>query len=699
LRSLRASILVLAALVVLMSPEAGYAYIGPGAGFAFMTSFLILFATFFLAFFFFLTWPIRFLIKKIRRRDKELHGKVDKVIVLGFDGLDPELVEQYLKKGLLPNIAALVERGSFKGMRSTTPPISPVAWSSFSTGVNPGKHNIFDFLAPERRSYLSKLSSAEIRPPTKWINLGKYRFPLGKPSYRPLRKSKPFWTILGEHEVFSSVIRVPITFPPEKFRTGVLISSLCVPDLRGTQGSFSFYSSNSDRIGSHTGGFAYKLEREGDGYVGDITGPPNAMLEGEPPMKIGFRIVPGDGNGNGKAATLLVGKDALELEPGKHSPWVRLEFNAGMGVRVQGISRFILQSLEPDVELYMTPINIDPEKPAMPISYPFYYSVYLSKLLGPYATLGLAEDTWALNERVIDEEQFVEQAYLINKEREDMLMNELEKVKKGAVICVFDITDRLQHMLWRYIDPGHPANRDKESEKHKNALEDLYVDVDRIVGEVMPYVTDKTALIIMSDHGFKAFRRGINVNAWLMKEGYLFLKDGEKAGEWFEGVDWNRTRAYALGLGGIFLNLKGREREGIVEPGEAHALALEIKSKLDGLRDPETGQVAIKNVYMGREVYSGPYTQEGPELIMGSSAGYRASWEAATGVVTEDVFVDNTKAWSGDHCIDPSCVPATLISNMKITAEDPSIMDIAPTILDLFGIKPPAYVDGRVILE
>ena len=707
LRTRAGFILIIGLAALLAAPEAGYAYIGPGAGFAFMTSFLILFATFFLAFFFFLTWPIRFLIKRLRRRGKAVEGRVDKVIVLGFDGLDPGLLQQYLKKGILPNIAQLIESGSFKAMRSTNPPISPVAWSSFSTGVNPGKHNIFDFLAPERRSYLSKLSSAEIRPPTRFIKIGRYKFPLGKPSYRPLRKSKPFWTILGENEIFSSIIRVPITFPPEKFSTGVLISSLCVPDLRGTQGSFSFFTSNPERIGQHTGGFAYRLERSGDGYSGKVEGPPNAMLEGEPPLELDFRLVlngsgaggsAGGGNG-GSEATLTIGKESFDLDLRKHSPWITLDFSAGLGIHVQGVARFILQSVEPDVEVYMTPINIHPENPAMPISYPFHYSVYLSKLLGPYATLGLAEDTWALNERIIDEEQFIEQAYIINREREDMLMNELDKVKKGAVVCVFDITDRMQHMMWRYIDPDHPANRDKESDKHRNALEEMYVDVDRIVGEVMPYVNERTALIVMSDHGFKAFRRGINLNAWLKEEGYLFLKEGAEAGEWFEGVDWSRTKAYALGLGGIFLNLKGREREGIVSRDEAAALVDEIKSKLSGLKDPETGHVGIKDVYAGREVYTGPYTMEGPELIMGCNAGYRASWEAATGIVTDEVFTDNTKAWSGDHCVDPTVVPATLISNRNITADHPSITDIAPTILDLFGIRPPAYIDGKVILD
>jgi len=688
--------LTLAALFVgILAPSAAHAYIGPGAGFAFLTSFLVLFATFFLAFIFFLTWPIRFAIKKIRRRGKGIKGDINRLIVVGFDGLDPVLLQRFMNKGNLPNIAALIEKGSFKQMWSTCPPISPVAWSSFSTGVNPGKHNIFDFLAPERKTYMSMLSSADIRPPTKWLPLGKYRLPLNKPSYRSLRKSKPFWTVLGENDIFSSVIRVPITFPPDKF-SGVQLSSLCVPDLRGTQGSFSFYSSNRESLGKYTGGFAYELTNGAGVYKGDLIGPENIMVKDAPPLRLPFKIEPAD---DGTSATLSVGKEICKLEPGKHSPWVTLEFSAGLGIKVRGISRFILKSVKPDLELYVTPINIDPEKPAMPISHPFYYSVYLSKLLGPYATLGLAEDTWALNERIIDEDQFLEQAYLINEEREKMLFNELDRVKKGAVICVFDITDRVQHMLWRYLDPDHPANRDKETTKHKDAIENLYIKVDKTVARLMPYIDDKTAFIVMSDHGFKGFNRGVNLNSWLKKEGYLHLKEGVTSGEWFDGVDWSKTKAYALGLGGLFINLKGRESQGIVTAEELPNLVMELKDLLSGLMDPETGKVAIKNAYDANEVYSGPYVADGPDLVIGYSAGYRASWECVTGQVTEEVFDDNTKSWSGDHCIDPSCVPAVLISNKKITSDSPSIQDIAPSILNLFGVKPPPYMDGKPIIE
>jgi predicted AlkP superfamily phosphohydrolase/phosphomutase len=395
----------------------------------------------------------------------------------------------------------------------------------------------------------------------------------------------------------------------------------------------------------------------------------------------------------------VIGNSEYGLELGKHSPWVTLEFSAGMGVKVRGISRFILKALEPEVELYVTPINIDPEKPAMPISHPFYYSVYLSKLIGPYATLGLAEDTWALNERIIDESQFLEQSYLINDEREAMLFNELDKVKKGAVVCVFDITDRVQHMLWRYIDPDHPANRDKETDLHRDAIERLYLKVDETLGKLQSYLDERTVMIVLSDHGFKPFRRGVNLNSWLKKEGYLHLKNGDSSDEWFASVDWTKTRAYALGLGGIYLNIKGRESQGIVEPTDAPNLVMEIKDLLSGLKDDDNGETAIKAVYDAREVYAGPYVAEGPDLIVGYNTGYRASWDGVTGKVSNEVFSDNTRAWSGDHCIDPSCVPAVLISNREITVDNPSIQDIAPSILGLFGIRPPAYMDGKPVIK
>jgi predicted AlkP superfamily phosphohydrolase/phosphomutase len=397
---------------------------------------------------------------------------------------------------------------------------------------------------------------------------------------------------------------------------------------------------------------------------------------------------------------LEVGGEKLDLEPGAYSPWVRLTFRPGLGIKVRGIVRLYVTSIEPDFGLYVTPIQIDPESPAIPISHPLVYSVYLARLHGPFATLGLAEDTWALNERIIDEQAFLDQAWLHYEEREKQLFTALETTRSGCVTVVFDTTDRIQHMFYRYLVPDHPANRDKDTERHAGAIEDLYVRMDDLIGRVREKLRPDDAFFLISDHGFCSFDRGVNLNTWFREEGYLHLKDDRAtSGEWFDGVDWERTRAFSLGLTGMFLNRKGREEKGIVGEGEeARALKREITEKLEKLVDPVTGKRAIRRMYDAEEIYDGPYRDDAPDLIIGYEAGYRNSWSAATGTVTEEVFSDNTKSWSGDHCVDPEVVPGVLFSNLTVPAERPRIVDLAPTILDLLGVAPPGYMTGRSLL-
>ena len=127
------------------------------------------------------------------------------------------------------------------------------------------------------------------------------------------------------------------------------------------------------------------------------------------------------------------------------------------------------------------------------------------------------------------------------------------------------------------------------------------------------------------------------------------------------------------------------------------ALRDEIAGCLGKLVDPATGGAAIKRVYQAAKVYRGPYKDQAPDLIVGYARGYRVSWEAAVGRTSRDVFHDNKKAWSGDHCVDPSVVPGVLFCNRAIETENPRLLDIAPTVLDLFGIPKPDYMDGRVL--
>ncbi|HOO55666.1 MAG TPA: alkaline phosphatase family protein [bacterium] len=669
------------------------AYIGPGAGFAFMSSFLVVFASIFIAILILLTAPVRILIKALKGKRKP-SGIADRVIVVGLDGLDPGLVSSMIGEGELPNFRRLKDEGGFSPLATTCPPISPVAWSSFMTGVSPAKHNIYDFLTPERKTYFPVLSSSEIKPSEKFIRIGQYRIPVGKPSLRLLRKGKPFWKVLGENGIFSTVIRVPITFPPEKF-SGHLLSAMCVPDVKGTQGTFAFYTSVDYDAEIYEGGERFKVEVENRSVAGRLTGPANTVKEGAGAASIPFRI---SWKEDEKAILLRIQDQKIKLELNEYSEWVQLKFRMGPRAVVYGICRFYLKSVEPDFELYVSPVNIDPENPALPISNPVNYSIYMSKMIGSYATLGLAEDTWALNERIIDEEAFLKQCYLNHREREKMLFLALDRTKKGACVCVFDSTDRIQHMFWRYHERCEHQVLDGY-DVYKDAVRNIYRESDRLVGRVMERMKKKDVLIVMSDHGFKSFRRGVDVNAWLEKNGYLFRRKDAVGGSWLRDVDWSRTKAYALGLAGIYLNIKGREKQGIVEPAEAASLRSEIAGKLGGLVDEETGETAVLEGYDLYGVMKGPYLENGPDVIVGYNKGYRASWDCAVGKLSGKLFENNTKSWSGDHCVDPRLVPGCFFCSTGINGNRPGMVDIAPSIMDLLGVKPPEYIEGRSLFS
>lgn len=715
-----AAALMVAALYAVWDQDVGaekQAYIGPGAGIALLGSFLAVVGAMFAAFVALITWPIRRVILAIRGQKALRSAKVKRVIIVGLDGLEPTLTEQYLSEGKLPNLAKLREMGCYHRLGTTWPPLSPVAWSSFSTGTNPGKHNIFDFIARNPNDYRPSISSVRIRESKKSLKLGKYAIPLGKPEVAQLRKSLPFWTVLGKSGIFSAIIRVPITFPPDRFR-GVQLSAMCVPDLRGTQGMFSYYAEVGEAgatMDGDVGGDRVIVKRNGEAVEGYIRGPVNSLRQDRAELRAPFKVFGGNGD-----ARMQIGDEQVTLRRGEYSDWVRVTFAAAPGIKVRGVCRFMLKRFDKPFEMYCTPLQIDPDKPVMPISYPTVYSCYLARLLGPFSTLGLAEDTWSLSEGLMSEDGFLTQAYDIHREREAMFFDALDRVKQGVVTCVFDGPDRIQHMFWRFLDPTHPAVPDERRASHAHVIPEMYRKMDELVGRVIDRLTKEaarrrsdgatkdfcgpfgdTALIVMSDHGFKPFRRGVDLNAWLLKNGYLKLKNGASTSSapYFADIDWSGTRAYAIGLAGIFINLKGREAQGIVEKGEeSQKLMLELKSKLTGLRDDVGGEVAIVEAMPKRLVYSGPYTESAPDLIIGYNVGYRIAWDASIGKCGAEVFSDNKKAWSGDHCIHPKLVPGVMFSNLKLEGDGANIIDIAPTVLELFGVDKPDYMDGKSIL-
>ena len=682
---------ILATLIVLtlVGAQPAYAYVGPGAGFALLSSFLVLFTTLVAALASLLFWPFRMLWRRLRGGAPP-RARIRRLVIVGFDGQDPALTDRFMADGHLPNFKALKKTGAYRRLQTTFPSVSPVAWSSFSTGTQPGRHNIFDFIDRDRRTYLPVLTGAYVGHVTKYFKIGRYRIPRERPELRLLRKSRPFWVVLGEHRIWSTILRVPITFPPDRFY-GAELSAMSVPDLLGTQGTFLLFTTRQSGERFAEGGTRVAVALNGDRIEATVEGPENPFAADGRPLNVPLRLTL---NRSERQVNVDTGGGRVTLTAGKLSDWVTLRFKAAPGISVSGITRLLVIEMDDHFSMYMSPINLDPAKPAMPVSHPHYYSMYLAKRIGPYATLGLAEDTWALNEGVTDERVFLQQTYDIDRERQDMFFSGLSRLRKGTLVCVFDATDRIQHMFWRYLDPKHPARR-KAPDGYQDAILDLYRHNDAMVGRVMQQLGKDDVLMVVSDHGFNSFRRGVNLNAWLRQEGYLALKPGtDGRGDWLADVDWSATRAYSIGLTGIFLNLKGREAQGIVEPGgEAAALKAEIGGKLSGLRDG--GEVAIREAFDTAKLYSGPYVENAPDLLMGYNTGYRVSWSGATGIVAGPVFDDNTKAWSGDHCIDPRLVPGVFFCNRKIETENPALIDIAPTALTLFGIEPPAYMDGR----
>lgn len=679
---------------VLAMPTAAHAYIGPGAGFAFLGSGAVFLLTIVMALATILLWPIQYVWRAALGKGRPKNARVKRVVIIGLDGLDPKVAEQLMEKGQLPHLVKLRETGSYRRLGTTLPALSPVAWSTFQTGVNPGAHNIFDFLSRDKRFCLPELSAVKTETVTTHWKLGPIKIPRVKAQVKLMRKSQPFWKLLGERSILANIIRVPISYPPEKFR-GNILSAMCTPDLRGTQGTFSLFTTHEavtvESGAESTGGEVRRVEVV-DGVIrGEIQGPPDTSASA------GFATVPFEATITGAdSVAVVIDGNTYNLTKNEFSAWIPLKFKVARAT-VQGIVRLCVREVTPHFTMYASPVNVDPAKPVLPISYPLIFSSWLAKRQGSYGTLGLLEDTWGRNELALDDRRFLDQAYLSHNEREQMLFETLKRTREGVCICVFDASDRIQHMFWRYMDPKHPSPCENR-EEFGDTIPEMYRRMDALIGKTVEHIGADDVLMVLSDHGFSSFRRCVALNAWLYKEGYLAVKGEAPTGaDYLQDVDWSKTRAFAVGLSGLYVNLAGRERNGIVSEKEAEVLKREIASKLELLTDPQDGASAVKKVYDTRKAYRGLYTEEAPDLIVGYNPGYRVSWDSITGTIEAEVFSDNVKAWSGDHHVDPSEVPGIFFVNRKLSGEHAHISDIAPTTLDLFGITPPGYMEGKVL--
>jgi len=655
-----------------------------------------------------------------------------KLVILGFDGMDPKLVQRWMDEGKLPNIRNLAARGSgVRALGTTHSPESPTAWASFATGVNAGKHNVYDFLVRDTSSYLPDLGMVHFEPPRFILNY----IPVSKPVVESIRGGTSFWVTAGKAGVRSSMLTVPVTFPPEDVPNGELLSGLPLPDIRRTMGTFYYFGTDLSRYeegNTEFGGILKRLVFDGDVAHTELVGPPNpivkqqlrearaktpasvltdvdkmkiAELEAREDVRLPVTI---HWNKAEHAATIDVGDNSIHLAEHQWSKWINLDFTINMLVRVHGMAQLYLIGAGPELQLYISPVNWKPDNPPAPMSAPASLSADLYERLGPYRTLGWAEATWPLNEDRIDEKTFMDDLYRAFDDRAQVILQRIDAKQWDLVVGVIESTDRVQHMMWRLIDPAHPMYDKALAAKFGDAIERVYRRCDEFIGEVVSRLDPDTPVLIVSDHGFHSFRQSVNLNTWLVQEGFMAIQGqqpGEKklkdlfgGGTFWENVDWSRTKAYAMGLGQIYVNLKGREGHGIVSPDESNQVQEALVGRLLTMTDPKTGAKMVDAVYKRDDVYKGRFVKNASELQVGLADGYRVSWQSTLGGSPPGLVYPNMKKWSGDHgSYDYKRTSGTLISSRPIGSEPADIMDIAPTVLRYFGVPIPQDIDGKPI--
>ncbi|MGA2598702.1 MAG: alkaline phosphatase family protein [Bryobacteraceae bacterium] len=582
----------------------------------------------------------------------QAHGK--RVIVIGVDGMDPNFLERHWSA--LPNLARLRDSGGLTRLATTTPPQSPVAWSTFITGADPAQHGLFDFVHRDPSTLQPLSSMGETIEPAHQIAIGPYLLPLSGARVRSFRVGQPFWQILADRGIPVTVVRMPTNYPPAS--AGDELAGMGTPDLEGTFGTFAYYTDDPEQpAGEVSGGRIIAVGRVKDRVILPIAGPIDTLRRDRHSANLEMTV---DVDPTEPVARFQISGHQFILRQGEWSPWIHVRFQLIPHLAsIAAMFRIYARELQPGFRVYRSPLNADPADPALPISTPPRWSRDLASRVGPFYTQGIEEDTSALRQGALTLPEYLEQTRLVSTEHHKILNDCLDHFQDGFLFFYFSEVDQNSHVLWK---------------RHDSELLETYQSVDRAIGNVLDRAAGAT-IIVMSDHGFAAFDRAVNLNTWLQREGYL-------------------NKAYAMGLNALYINLAGREKNGIVQPGpQKDALIADLIHRLLAFRDPVTNQPVILDVTSpGRS--TSPYE---PDLIVGYAPPYRASWETALGAAPANVIEQNNDAWIGDHCMSASAVPGSLLGTRKPRLTDPSLKDLPVTILKEFGIAPDTAMTGRAI--
>jgi len=610
-----------------------------------------------------------------------------RMIVLGFDGMDYDLTQQMMAEGKLPNFSRLAKMGSFTALGTAIPPQSPVAWSNFITGMDAGGHGIFDFVHRDPKTMVPYLSTSRTEASGSHLKLGKYQIPLKSDKIELLRYGTPFWEVLEKHGVPTTIVRMPANFPPSGTATKEL-SGMGTPDIIGSYGTFSYYTSDPAAFAGKdvSGGRLYTVAVSGGAVTGSLAGPKNPFLVEPKNLQADFTVYLDPVQ---PAAKLVVGDEERLLRVGEWTDWVPMTLEMIPTQSIPIMARFYLKSVRPAFGLYVTPLNLDPKSPAMPISTPNKWAGELADATGRFYTQGMPEDTKAFKDGIFSEEEFLRQSRMAGDEVVSQYDAVLDDFRDGFLFYYFGNGDQISHMMWRPMDPGHPAYKPEEA-RFKDAVPQIYELFDGVVGRTLEKMPPDTTLVVMSDHGFTSWRRAFHLNTWLKENGFLavidpYLKDDPGL---FSNVDWSRTKAYGLGINGLYINLQGREKWGIVTESERKGIMDEISRKLVATIDPVTGAPAVTKAFQREEAYHDRgHIEIGPDIVVGYAKGTRGSNESALGKVGPDVFTNNTEEWSGDHCMDPDAVPGILVTSRPLKKAAPRLQDLAAALLAEYGIE------------
>ncbi len=634
-----------------------------------------------------------------------------KVIVLGIDGMDHRMLETFIAEGRLPNFARLAQEGDFSPLQTTMPPLSPVAWSTFITGMDPAGHGVFDFLLRDPATMAVVEPFYVIGPAGRSLNVGSWVLPLTGGDLDLYRRGPAWWELLDAAGIETTIFRMPVNFPPVE-TGGRSFAGMGTPDFIGGHGTYSFFTDYPPDDMAAMTGHVEIVEVINDRVETQLHGPPHPFkrepvntgdaggeVEYEYPDLVADLEVMVDPDA--PVAKIVVQDTELVLNEGEWSDWVRVDFDAiPYVVSFSAVGRFYLQEVRPDFKLYVTPLQINPEDPHAPISNPASWSTDLYDELGPFYTPELPEDTKAFSEGVFSGREFWDQSQFVFGERRRALEYFVDTFEEGLLFFYFASVDQGSHMLYHYADTEHPMH--EPDELLRNGIRTLYEEMDEALGRVLEVVDDDTTLIVMSDHGFAPFYWGVNLNTWLYEQGYLALKDPSQKGRYplFVNVDWSQTRAYAFGVGGLYVNQRGRDRDGIVEPGAETARLLdELERDLLAMVDERTGANPVSLVYQTAERFNGPYLDQGPDIIVGYNRGYRYSWESPLGQLSDEIIADNDDEWSGDHLNDYRLVPGVLLTNQRISLDSPALHDLTVAVLDEFGVAPLPEMIGEDTIE